>query len=335
MELGKELDDELWERYSKITWDDEAIEELLCDIFIESYKRPPKKIILDFDATDIPLYGNQQMRFFHGYYDHYCYLPLYVFSGEHLLAARLRPSDIDGSAGSEEILEKLVKRIRARFPRVRIVFRGDSGFCREDILSLCERLKIKYIVGLARNSRLLEMIAPQLLEAKKNHQESGVSERVFTRFNYRTQKSWSCNRSVIAKAEHLEKGSNPRFVVTNIPEDEMDAQSLYEEVYCARGNMENRIKEQKLDLFSDRTSTGWMSSNQLRLWFSGFAYVFFTLLKRFIPEESSFNKNLPSILRLRLLKVAATIRLSVRKVWISLPESFPYWDIWRRICSAI
>ena len=259
-------------------------------------------------------------------------MPLYVFSVEHLLSARLRPSNIDGCAGSEQILENLVHQIRTRYPDVRIIFRGDSGFCRESILSCCDSLKIKYVVGLAGNSRLKEILAPQMEEAMQMCHKTGKASRVFTRFSYRTRKSWSRSRQVVGKAEHLSKGSNPRFVVTNI---KMDDKELYEVLYCGRGDMENRIKEQKLDLFADRTSAGWMSSNQLRLWFSAFAYTFFVLLKRFIPFDNPNRRSLSYTLRLHLLKIAATVRISTRKVWVSLPMSFPYWDIWRQIATAI
>lgn len=333
LELGKEHDEYEGNRYSKISWDERQIEELFCQVFLESFQTPPRNIILDFDATDIPLHGDQESKFFHGYYDHYCYLPLYVFSGEHLLAARLRHSKIDGCAGTEEILKGLVKKIRTRFPKVRIVFRGDSGFCRESILKCCEDLQIHYVVGLAKNPRLLEVIEPQLQAAEELYRETDRASRVFTRFSYRTKKSWSRKRDVIAKAEHLQKGSNPRFVVTNVKT--LGEKVLYEKLYCGRGNMENRIKDQQLDLFATRTSTAWMSSNQLRLWFSAFAYVFFLLLKKFIPAQSPFRKYLPSTLRLKLLKVAAAVCVSVRRISISLPKSFPYWDIWCRIATAV
>ena len=332
LELGKEPDDVHGDRYTKIRWDDLAIEKLLCDIFIESFERPPDQIVLDFDATDVPLHGDQEMKFFHGYYDHYCYLPLYVFSGDHILAARLRPANIDGCAGTEEILRPLVHQIREAFPGVRIIFRGDSGFCRERILSLCEDLEMDYIVGLAKNDRLQGTIAPYLEQARQMYMDFGKACRIFTRFNYRTRSSWSRTRSVIAKAEHLAKGSNPRFIVTSLEGDE---QGLYENLYCARGDMENRIKEQQLDLFASRTSSGWMSANQLRLWFSAFAYTFYLLLRTFIPSDSHTRKSMPSTIRISLLKVAAAVRLSTRRLWISLPESFPYWDIWRSTALAI
>lgn len=332
LELGHELDENLGDRYSKIKWDNQAIEDLFCQIFLESFQQYPKRIILDFDSTDIPLHGEQERRFFHGYYDHYCYLPLYVFCGDYLLSAQLRPSDIDGCVGTEEILMRLTAKIRATFPDVQIIFRGDSGFCRESIFRACEELKVDYIVGMARNPLLQALIASELTEAENRYRASGRAARIFTRFSYRTQTSWTAERDVIAKAEHLSKGSNPRFIVTNLSGD---SQELYEDIYCARGDMENRIKEQKLDLFADRTSTGWMSSNQLRLWFSAFAYTFFLLLKRFLPVGNPHQKCQPSTLRLKLLKVSATVRLSARKVWVSLPESFPYWDIWRQVASAI
>jgi hypothetical protein len=333
LELGKEIGGDEGNRYSKISWNDREIEDLFCQVFLESFQTPPRNIILDFDATDIPLHGDQESKFFHGYYDHYCYLPLYVFSGEHLLAARLRPSKIDGCAGTEEVLKGLVKKIRTRFPKVRIIFRGDSGFCRESILKCCEDLQIHYVVGLAKNPRLLEVIEPQKQAAEELHRETDKASRVFTRFSYRTKKSWSRKRDVVAKAEHLQKGSNPRFVVTNV--NTLGDKGLYEKLYCGRGNMENRIKDQQLDLFAIRTSTAWMSSNQLRLWFSAFAYVFFLLLKRFIPADSPFRKHLPSTLRLKLFKVAAAVRVSVRRISISLPRSFPYWDIWCRIATTV
>ena len=335
LELGKQPDILQGDRYSKITWDNDGIEDLFLDIFIEHFQKPPEHIILDFDATDIPLFGDQEMKFFHGYYDHYCYLPLYVFSGEYLLSARLKPANRDAAEGTEEILETLVKKIRRHFPESEIVFRGDSGFCREGILSLCESLGIKYVVGQARNNRLVERIRSSLALAKARYLITGKSQRIFSRFEYRTRESWSTSRSVVAKAEFLPRGENPRFIVTNIPEEQIPAQELYEDVYCARGNMENRIKDQKLDLFSSRTSSGWMSSNQLRFWFSGLAYTFFLLLKQFIPEKNPCKKNLPSTIRLKLLKISGSVRITVRRVWISLPISFPYWDIWRRIAVSI
>ena len=233
LELSKEHDEVEGNRYSKINWDEQKIEDLFCQVFLESFQVPPRNIVLDFDATDIPLHGDQESKFFHGYYDHYCYLPLYVFCGEHLLAARLRPSKIDGCAGTEEILERLVEKIRTRFPKVRIIFRGDSGFCRESILKCCEDLQIHYVVGLAKNSRLQEIIEPQMQAAEELYKSTGKASRVFKRFSYRTRDSWSRSRDVVAKAEYLRQGSNPRFVVTNI--NTVHDKVLYEKFYCGRG----------------------------------------------------------------------------------------------------
>ena len=336
LELGHELDEKTKDRYSKITWNARGIEELLCQLFLESFEEPPETLILDFDATDIPLHGEQQQRFFHGYYDHYCYLPLYVFCDDFPLIARLRPSSVDACEGTEEILVKLVGAIRARFPDVRIIFRGDSGFCRESILKQCEILKVKYITGIAGNSRLLKKIDPQMVKAEKLFGKSKEAERVFTRFSWKTESSWSRNRDVIAKVEHLPGKKNPRFIVTDISAEEGDAQSLYEDVYCARGDMENRIKEQQLYLFADRSSSWWMSSNQLRLYFSTIAYIFFVHLRRIILQVSGDEtRSMSSTIRLRMLKVSAAVKITVRRVWISLPESFPWWDIWIRTARAI
>jgi hypothetical protein len=335
LELGKEADLKLGWRYSKIYWEDKMIEDLFCEIFLDSFKTAPKQLILDFDATDIPVHGDQQYKFFHGYYDHYCFLPLYVFCGDFPLAAKLRPSDIDGCLGTEEILERLVCKIRERFPDTQIIFRGDSGFCRDSIMSLCESLGISYVIGIAKNSKLKDLIFFQMIQASREYRKTGQSARVFTRFTYRTHDSWNRDREIVAKAEHLSKGENPRFIVTNIEQEKWSDQALYEELYCARGDMENRIKEQQLCLFADRTSTWWMSSNQLRLWFSAFAYIFFILLQDIIPEDRLEKRYMPSTMRLRLLKVSAVVRITVRNVWISLPESYPYWDVWIELSRGL
>ncbi len=262
--------------------------------------------------------------------------PLYVFCDDFPLIARLRPSSLDACEGTEEILVNLVGAIRARFPDVRIIFRGDSDFCRESVLKQCEILKVKYITGMAGNTRLLKKIDPQMVEAEKLFVKSKAAERVFSRFPWKTQSSWSRNRDVIARVEHLPGKKNPRFIVTDIPAEEGDAQSLYEDVYCARGDMENRIKEQQLYLFADRTSSYWVSSNQLRLYFSTIAYIFFVHLRRTILQVSGDEtRSMSSTIRLRMLKVSAAVKITVRRVWISLPESFPWWDIWIRTSRAI
>ena len=335
LELGLEPDETEGDRYSKITWDEKKIEDLFCDLFLDSLKECPDPLILDFDATDIPIHGDQANKFFHGYYDHYCYLPLYVFCGDFPLAARLRPSNIDACKGTEDILERLVEKIRMKYPDVKIIFRGDSGFCRDGILNVCESLGIDYVVGMAGNNRLRDRITWQMVKASRLCQETGKASRVFTRFAYRTRNSWSCERHVVAKAEHLPRGKNPRFIVTNISPDEWDDKSLYEVLYCGRGDMENRIKDQQLDLFADRTSSWWMSSNQLRLWFSTIAYIFFVLLQKTIQMVTGDEtRRMPLTIRLKMLKVSAAVKITVRNVWISLPESYPYWDVWIKLSKA-
>jgi len=249
----------------------ESIDEVLVTLFIEAHESPPDQIVLDVDATDDPLYGEQEGRFFHGYYRHYCYLPLYVFCGEHLLCARLRPSNIDASAGTVEELERIVRQIRASWPEVKILVRGDSGFCRDKLMSWCEVNGVDFVLGIAKNERLKASIADELATAEQLHEQTGRATRVFKDFRYRTLKSWSRERRMVGKAEHLAQGPNPRFVVTSLTPEAFDARALYEDLYCARGDMENRIKEQQLGLFADRTSTATLRANQLRLYFSSIA----------------------------------------------------------------
>ena len=312
------------DRYKKIAGDPEAIDRLLVDLFIESYPKPPREIWLDLDATDDPLHGQQEGRFFHGYYRCYCYLPLYIFCGEHLLCARLRSSNMDGAAGSVEELTRIVGQIRAHWPKTRIVIRGDSGFCRDAIMSWCEANEVSYVLGLARNSRLVRAIGQELHEAKLAYEKTGQAARRFRDLRYRTRKSWSCERRVIGKAEHLGKGSNPRFVVTNLSPRRAAAKRLYEKLYCARGEMENRIKEQQLGLFADRTSAATMRANQLRLYFASLAYVLMHGLRRLGLEGTRFARAQCTTIRLKLLKIGARLRITVRKVWLSFSESYPY-----------
>ena len=266
-------------RYKKIAARHGQIESFLVHTFLTLTPRPPEEIVLDFDATDDPLHGHQLGRFFHGYYDGYCYLPLYVFCGEHLLCAKLRPADIDASAGSLKVLQNIVAQIRAQWPWVRIVVRGDSGFCREPLMRWCEEHGVDYVFGLAKNGRLLRASGKELHEAQQQFQQTGQPSRVFTEFSYRTRQSWSRERRVVGKAEHLAKGSNPRFVVTSLSAAHCDARTLYEQRYCGRGDMENRIKEQQRCLFADRTSCHTMRANQLRLWLSSVAYVLLQALR--------------------------------------------------------
>ena len=324
------------ERYKKIEADEKAIERFFIEVFIQAHSEPPETIILDLDATDDPLHGKQEGRFFHGYYDEYCYLPLYIFSGEHLLCAKLRTSDIDGAKGSVEEVERIVEQLREPWPNVRIIVRGDSGFCREEFMSWCEgQKKVDYVLGLAKNSRLLARIEEELQEAKRICEETGKPARVFADFMYQTLDSWSRERRVVGKAEHLEKGRNPRFVVTSLSAREYAARELYENTYCARGEMENRIKEQQNHLFADRTSSSKMRANQLRLWFSSVAYLLVDGLRRLGLEGTELEKAQCNTIRLKLLKIGAQIRVTVRRIWVSLSESYPYAKIFRRVYEKL
>jgi len=317
-------------RYKKIVADHAAVDRLFVDVFLAAHPQAPQQIILDLDATDDPLHGNQEGGFFHGYYGHYCYLPLYIFCGEFLLGARLRPSNIDASAGSVEELQRIVKQIRAAWPKVRILVRADSGFCREELMAWCEAESVDYVLGLAKNERLKAQIKKELTKAERQYQETRRAARIFKEFYYKTRKSWSVQRRVVAKAEHLEKGENPRFVVTSLPAEEWSASALYEQLYCARGDMENRIKEQ-LMLFADRTSTAYLRSNQLRLYFSSVAYVLLQMLRHLGLQGTELAKAQCTTIRLKLLKIGALIRISVRKVWVSLAGGYPYVALFRQV----
>jgi hypothetical protein len=289
---------------------------------------------LDLDATDDPLHEEQEGRFFHGYYGHYCYLPLYIFCGEFLLGARLRTSNIDASAGSVGELKRIVKQIRSVWSPVRIVVRGDSGFCREELMAWCEAEGVDYLLGLAKNERLKAEIEKERGEAKAQYQETGRAARLFKELVYQTRESWSRARRVVAKAEHLEKGENPRFVVTSLSGEQWPAPALYEELYCGRGDMENRIKEQFM-LFSDRTSTHYLRSNQLRLYFSSIAYVLMQMLRRLGLAGTELAQAQCSTIRLKLLKIGAVIRITVRKVWVSLAGGYPYAELFQQIHAQL
>ena len=325
-------------RYHKIACDEAAIEALPVTLFLEAHKRAPRQIILDLDATDDPLHGHQEGRFFQGYYDCYCYLPLYIFCGRHLLAAKLRRSDIDGSAGSVEQLERIVRQIRARWPYVRILLRADSGFARETLMAWCEQNRVDYVFGLARNARLAAMIEQELAAARAASETSGQPARRFKDFQWNTIDSWSRRRRVIAKAEWTQGESNPRFIVTSLKRAEAAARHLYEDVYCARGDMENRIKECQLDLYADRTSAATMRANQLRLWFASMAYVLICALRRIGLADTVFANATCGTIRLKLLKIGALIRLSVRRIRIAMASACPAADEWagaaRRLDSA-
>jgi len=321
-------------RYHKIIYSAEALDALLVEIFLEAHARPPQEIVLDLDVTDTPLHGEQEARFFHGYYGHYCYLPLYVFCGEHLLCARLRPSNQDASAGSGEEVERIVRQIRHRWPHVRITLRGDSGFCREELMAWCENHEVHYVFGFARNPLLRRKITAAMRQAQKEHQRTGKAARVFAELSYRTQESWSCTRRVVAKAEYLEKGENPRFVVTSLKAPAWPAQKLYEQLYCARGEMENRIKEQ-LSLFSDRLSTETMRANQLRLYFSSLAYVLVHALRRLALAGTEWAAAQVQTIRVRLLKIAAEVRFSARRIWVRYSRAWPWKNLFAAAHAAL
>jgi hypothetical protein len=317
-------------RYQKIVAHPEAIDRLFVAVFLEAYPTPPARIVLDLDATDDPVHGKQEGRFFHGYYGEYCYLPLYIFCGDHLLGARLRTADHGEAHGALAELQRVVAQIRTVWPRVRILVRGDSGFCRDEIMAWCETNGVDYLFGLARNRRLEEMIAAELADAHVRYLSTGVAARVFAELRYRTLDSWSCERRVVAKAEYLPKGPNPRFVVTSLTLQEREARPLYEEDYCGRGDMENRIKEQQLWLFADRTSTELLRSNQLRLYFSSVAYLLLEALRRLGLGGTQLARAQCGTLRLALLKIGALVRVTVRRVWVSLASACPWREVFAR-----
>lgn len=323
------------DRYRKISLDTEAVDRFFVEVFLAAHQQAPAEIVLDLDATDDPLHGEQEGRFFHGYYGEYCYLPLYIFCGSHLLCARLREAKIDASFGAVAELERIVAQIRQRWPEVRIIVRGDSGFAREELMSWCESHGVDFVFGLARNSRLQRALGGELTQARTLFEESGKAARVFKDFVYRTKKSWSRQRRVVGKAEHLPKGANPRFIVTSLPSEEWSAQVLYEKLYCARGEMENRIKEQQLCLFADRTSTHHLSSNQVRLWFSSVAYVLLNELRRLGLTGTDLAQARCDTIRTKLLKIGAQVKVTVRRVWVHLASSYPYAALFAQILGQI
>lgn len=331
MELGDGQPD----RYKKVTYWRDSIDELLVDVFLEAHAAPPEQIVLDIDTTDVALHGNQEGRFYHGYYDHYCYLPLYVFCGEHVLCARLRRSNIDPSLGSVKEIRRIVERIRAAWPEVKIMLRGDSGFCRDELMSWCEGHQVDYVLGMARNSHLEAIVAPALQQAQQQYQQTGKPARVFVEFEHETVSgTWNRRRRVVAKAEHIDGKSNPRFVVSSRNAEAWAAQPLYEELYCARGDMENRIKEQFV-LFADRASAATMRANQLRLYLSVMAYTLMAGLRRLGLRATELATAQAGTIRLRLLKIGAQVRMSVRKVWVQMASSYPYQALFSAVFDAL
>ena len=334
MELGAGETD----RYKKITFWKEAVDELLVKVLLESYVKAPEQIILDIDTTDLPLHGQQEGRFFHGYYDHYCYLPLYIFCGEQLLCARLREANHDAYFGSLPEIQRIVEQIRTAWPEVQIILRGDSGFCRSELMSWCEDHRVDFVIGMARNQRLRKIIGAEMHAATLQWRETGQAARVFREFDYQTKKTkkggWDRARRVAAKAEHIEGKENPRFVVTSLTREEWGAQALYEELYCARGDMENRIKEQ-FSLFADRVSAEAMRANQMRLYLSAMAYVLVSGLRRLGLKATELAQAQVATIRTKLLKIGAQIRVTVRKVWVSMASSYPWQGLYQQVWTNL
>jgi hypothetical protein len=334
MELGTGIND----RYKKITFWKQGVDELLVNVFIESHDKAPAEIVLDMDTTDLPLHGKQEGRFFHGYYDSYCYLPLYVFCGDHVLCARMREANHDAAYGCLPEIQRIVKQIRMAWPEVRIVLRGDSGFCRNELMSWCENNGVDFLFGMARNKRLRRIIGQQMHEATVQWNETGKPARVFTEFEYSTKKTkkggWDRERRVVAKAEHIDGKENPRFVVTSLSSERWAGQALYEELYCERGDMENRIKEQ-FSLFAHRVSAETMRANQMRLYLSAMAYVLVSGLRRVGLKGTELAQAQVSTIRIRLLKIGAQIRVSVRKVWVSMASSYPWQGMFQQVWSNL
>jgi hypothetical protein len=331
MELGDGSPD----RYKKITYWRDSLDELLVDVFVEAHATPPEQIILDIDTTDVALHGNQEGRFYHGYYDHYCYLPLYVFCGEHVLCARLRRSNIDPSMGSVKEIARMVERIRAAWPQVQIILRGDSGFCRDELMAWCEAKGVDYVFGIARNARLEAIVSEALQQAQRQYEQTRQPARVFIEFEHETASgTWTRRRRVVAKAEHIDGKSNPRFLVTSLEAQTWAAQPLYEDLYCARGDMENRIKEQFM-LFADRVSAATMRANQLRLYLSVMAYTLLAGLRRLGLRATELATAQAGTIRLRLLKIGAQVRVTVRKVWVQMASSYPYQTLFEQVLHQL
>jgi hypothetical protein len=334
MELGTGIND----RYKKITFWKEGIDEVLVKVFIESYQKAPDQIILDIDSTDLPLHGKQEGRFFHGYYDNYCYLPLYIFCGEQILCARLREADHDAAFGSLAEIQRIVTQLRAAWPEVKIILRGDSGFCRNELMSWCEAHRVDFVFGMARNQRLRRIIGAEMHAATQQWKETGKPARVFSEFSYQTKKTkqggWERERRVAAKAEHIDGKENPRFVVTSLTSEAWAAQALYEELYCGRGDMENRIKEQ-FSLFADRVSAETMRANQMRLYLSTMAYVLVSGLRRLGLKGTELAQAQVSTIRTKLLKIGAQIRVTVRKVWVSMASSYPWQGLYQQVWTNL
>jgi hypothetical protein len=322
-------------RYKKITYWRDSVDQLLVDIFLEAHPVAPVQIVLDIDTTDMAIHGNQEEKFYHGYYKHYCYLPLYIFCGDHVLCARLRPSSIGPAVGSRKEVQRIVQHIRQRWPEVVIILRGDSGFCADELLTWCEENRVDYVVGVARNQRLEGLIEGPLAEAQQQFEATQQPARIFVEFEHKTLKgAWNKDRRVVAKAEHINGKSNPRFVVTSLEAQRWEKQKLYEELYCARGNMENRIKEQFV-LFADRVSVSTLRGNQLRIYLSVIAYTLMNGLRRLGLQATTMATAQVGTIRLKLLKIGALIKVTVRKVWVHMASSYPYQALFSQVLHQL
>ena len=331
MELGAGIAS----RYKKITFWRDSVDELLVNVFLDAHPVAPQQIVLDIDTTDMALHGNQEGKFYHGYYKHYCYLPLYIFCGDHVLCARLRPSSIGPAVGSRKELERVVQQIRQSWPEVSIILRGDSGFCSDELMTWCEKNRVDFVVGMARNSRVEGVISGSLAEAKQQFEATPQPARIFVEFEYETLKgTWSKKRRVVAKAEHINGKSNPRFIVTSLDSERWEKQKLYEELYCARGDMENRIKEQ-FALFADRVSASTMRANQQRIYLSVIAYTLMNGLRRLGLQTTTMATAQVGTIRLKLLKIGALIQVTVRKVWVRLASSYPYQALFSQVLQQL
>src|SRR5450432_1489034 len=323
-------------RYKKITFWRDSVDELLVNVFLDAHPVAPQQIVLDIDTTDMPLHGNQEGKFYHGYYKHYCYLPLYIFCGDHVLCARLRPSSIGPAVGSRKEVERIVQRIRQRWPEVEIILRGDSGFCSNELMAWCEQQsRVEYVVGMARNQRVEGLLAGPLAQAKQQFEATQQPARIFVEFEHDTLKgTWSKKRRVVAKAEYIDGKSNPRFIVTSLDSQRWEKQTLYEELYCARGDMENRIKEQFV-LFADRVSASTLRANQLRIYLSVMAYTLMNGLRRLGLQATTMATAQVGTIRLKLLKIGALVRVTVRKVWVRMASSYPYQALFSQVLQQL
>lgn len=322
-------------RYKKITFWRDSVDQLLVDIFLEAHRVAPARVVLDIDTTDMALHGNQEDKFYHGYYRHYCYLPLYIFCGDHVLCARLRPGSVGPAVGSRKEVERIVKQIRQRWPEVEVILRGDSGFCADELLTWCENNGVHYVVGVARNQRLEKLLDGPLAEAKQQFETTRQPARIFVEFEHKTlQGAWNKNRRVVAKAEHINGKSNPRFVVTSLEAGSWEKQKLYEELYCGRGDMENRIKEQFV-LFAGRVSVSTMRGNQLRIYLSVIAYTLMSGLRRLGLRATTMATAQVGTIRLKVLKIGALIQVTVRKVWVRMAGSYPYQALFSHVLQQL